>query len=341
MTMSSLGGYYLPAGDAPRSYSDDAPLANKLACEIAPVIEDFVLRHGDELGPHAFSAPAAGAPPPWMHTASQFHALTTALQGLGKGAAAVYVYFSSLPDPDLKLLGIQGRLEAGDASALLDLVKNLAVVAPAFNRASTPLTSMGVDVRGNLPAAHALGRMAVGETSVPGIEGGAASQLASTGSPEFLPYLMVMLESPNAGTRDLALMSFCPLLQDRKLWTPEMPAYCPARAPLNDPAGEQKDIRFWKDWWQDHRTEIGRPSPCPISRCPRDTTSRRRQVGSRSRSLWRSGSSHCSVWPAVTPTIPMTPAVRWCQAPDRVHPIRSHRNSRLPIVTSMNRSARR
>jgi hypothetical protein len=266
--MPSLGGFYLPASDAPRYYGESASLPYKIACEIAPVIEDLVARHGGDLGPHAPQAPVGGAPPQWMQTVTQFNALTMALQRLGKAAAEAYAYFSALPDPKLKLVGIQGRLETGDASALLDLEKNLATLAPALNRGSMPMTSMGIDVRENLPAAHALGRLAVGETSLPGIEGGAASQLASTRSLEFLPYLIVMLGSPNPGTRDLALMSFCPLLRNQRFWTPEMPGYCPSRAPLNDPAAEQKDIRFWNEWWQTHRVEIAKTVTLPNVSAP-------------------------------------------------------------------------
>ena len=99
--------------------------AYKIACEVAPVIEDLVARHGDDLGPHAPQAPVAGAPPAWAQTVMQFNALTMALQGTGKSAAEAYQYFTSMPDPRLKLVGIQGRLETGDASALLDLEKNL------------------------------------------------------------------------------------------------------------------------------------------------------------------------------------------------------------------------
>jgi hypothetical protein len=261
--MPSLGGFYLPAGDAPRYYSENAPLAYKIACEIAPVIEELVARHGDDLVPHAAQMPVAGAPPAWAQTVTQFGALTMALQGLGRAAAEVYAYFSSLPDPRLKLTGIQGRLETGDASALFELEKNLAVIAPALNRSFMPMTSMGIDVRANLPAAHVLGRLAIGETLLPDIEGSAASQLASTRNPEFLPYLIVMLGSPSPGTRDLALMSFCPLLRDQRFWTPEMAGYCPDRVPLNDPAAEQKDTRFWKDWWQTHRVEIAKTVTFP------------------------------------------------------------------------------
>ena len=213
--MTSLGGFYLPAGDAPRYYNESAPLVTSCV-EVAPVIEDLVARHGDDLGPHAPQAPVAGAPPAWAQTLMQFNALTMALQGTGKSAAEAYAYFTSMPDPRLKLVGIQGRLETGDASALLDLEKNLSAIAPALRGGSMmPMTSMGADVRANLPAAHALGRLATGETALPGIEGGAASQLASTRSPEFLPYLMVMLDSPSPSTRGATLMSFCQLLRTR------------------------------------------------------------------------------------------------------------------------------
>jgi hypothetical protein len=92
--------------------------------------------------------------------------------------------------------------------------------------------------------------------------------LASTRNPEFLPYLMVMLESPNAGTRDATLMAFCQLLRDQKFWMAEMAEYCPNHSPLNDAATEQKDIRFWKDWWQAQRVEIAKAFTLPTVLAP-------------------------------------------------------------------------
>lgn len=261
--MPALGGFYLPAGDVPRYYSESAPLPYKIACEIAPVIEDLVARHGDDLEPHAPQALGGGSPPRWAQTLTQFNALTMALQGLGKAATEAYAYFSTAPDPRLKLIGIQVRLETGDASALLDLEKNLAAFGPALNRSFMPMTAMGTDLRANLPAAHALGRLAIGETSLPGIEGSAAPQLASTRNPVFLPYLIVMLGSPNSGTRDITLMSFCQLLRGQRFWTAEMSSYCPNHAPLNDSAAEQEDIRFWKEWWETHRAEIAKTVTLP------------------------------------------------------------------------------
>jgi hypothetical protein len=337
--MSSLGGFYLPAGNAPRYYSESAPLPYKIACEIAPVIEDLVVRHGDDLAPHPPQAPVVGAPPAWAQTVTQFNALTMALQGTGKNAAEAYAYFSSQPDPRLKLVGIQGRMETGDASALLDLETNLTAVAPALKLGFRPMTSMGIDVRANLPAAHALGRLAIGETSLPGIEGGAASQLASTHSPEFLPYLIVMLGSPSPSTRDLALMSFCQLLRDQKFWTAEMLGYCPNRSPLNDPTTEQNDIPSGKSGGRLIALRSRRPSPCPMSPRPRATTSRTIRAGNRLRSRWRSDSCRCSTWPAVTPTITTMPAAHWCKAPDPARTTRSHHNSHPPIAIPTNKSA--
>ena len=289
--MSALGGFYLPAGDAPRYYNESAPLSYKIACEVAPVIEDLVARHGDDLAPHTRQAPVPGAPPAWAQTLTQFNALTMALQGTGKSAAEAYQYFTAMPDARLKLVGIQGRLQTGDATALLDLETNLSAIAPAINSgAMLPLTGMGVDVRANLPAAHALGRLVTGETALPGIEGGAASQLASTRNPEFLPYLVVMLDSPSPSTRDVALMAFCQLLRNQKLWTAEMLDYCPNRAPLNDAAAEQKDMRFWKDWWQTHRVEIAETVTLPTVLAPARYSAAENAGWQRLRRRWRYGS---------------------------------------------------
>ena len=261
--MLSLGGFYLPAGDNPRYYAQNAPLPYKVACEVAPVIEDLVTRHGDDLVPRAYM-PVPGAPPPaWTLTVTQYNALIMALQGTGKSAAEAYAYFTALPDPTLKLIGIQGRLDTGDTTALFDLEKNLAALAPALNRSSMPLTGMGRrhsyeparrsrsrpprhrrDCRARHRRQHRLSVSVDPQPRVSAVPDRHARQS----------------ESRHARRRaDEPL----PLLKDSALWASEMSANCPNSSPLNDVAAEQKDIRFWKQWWESHRDAIAKTVTLP------------------------------------------------------------------------------
>jgi len=101
-----------------------------------------------------------------------------------------------------------GRIGAGDIDAILALEKDLPRLTSAFAAARASQHLMGIDLGKNLPAAHALGRMAVNENTIPGLEFAFAIGVASTHSPEFVPYLIAMLDSPDLSIRDEALMTF-------------------------------------------------------------------------------------------------------------------------------------
>lgn len=264
-----LGGAYLPAGGVPRYYPADAPMSHKVAAELAPAIEEIVTRHGADLTPRPYGTITPGVIPEWARAVGWLNALLMALQGVDSGAKKeVYADFSARPDPFLKGIGISGRLQGGDASALLDLETNLATVYPIFHDGAVRLGGIGVDLRNNLPAARALARLATGETAIPEIEGNAAMQLAGTHSAEFLPYFVVMLASPTPFTRDSVLMAFCPLLRDGPFWKAEMAAHCPNRSPLNDAAAEQAEIQYWTSWWEATRGQIAKTTPLADVRPP-------------------------------------------------------------------------
>ena len=275
--MSPMGGSFLPlaAGipSGPLSYTDAQPLQTKIAREIGAAIEDLVTQHAADLVPHRLEVMAGGPAPAWVGTRTTYQSLTMALESLNQAAAAgVYQYFSTLPDLNLKTLGIFGRLNAGDTSAIFDLEKNLPSVASSFDAWNHMPPLLSLDLRKDLTAAHALARIALSDITVPGLEGGLAFTLARTRSPEMLPYLVVMLSSPESGIRGSALMSFCQLLgpmpAPTALWSPEMAGYCPNGSPLNDRDLEQKDTQFWKQWWESHRDEIARTVTLPTVAAP-------------------------------------------------------------------------
>jgi hypothetical protein len=109
--MGSMGGSFLPlaAGipSGPLSYTDTQPLQTKIAREIGAAIEDLVTQHAADLAPHRLEVIAGGPVPGWVRTGNTYHSLTMALEWLNQEAAAgVYQYFSTLPDLNLKTLGI-------------------------------------------------------------------------------------------------------------------------------------------------------------------------------------------------------------------------------------------
>ena len=277
--MSPMGNSFLPLGASAPSYTDGEPLQTKVAREIAAALEELATEHAADLAPR---------PPErtvWSNPRAQYQSLTMALQAMDQAAAVeAYQSLSMLPDPNLKALGIFGRLQAGDATAVFELERNLATVLSANRALDTFPVSLGrFDLKGNLAAAHALARIALSDTTIPGLAGDLAFTLARTRSPEMLPYLMVMLGSPEPGIRDSALMSFRfllgPMPDPSALWKPEMAGYCPMGSPVNDREIEQKDVQFWTQWWESHREEIAKTVALPTAAVPARYGAPRREPG--------------------------------------------------------------
>jgi hypothetical protein len=277
--MSPMGNSFLPLGASAPSYADGEPLQTKVAREIAAALEELATEHAAALAPR---------PPErtvWSNPRAQYQSLTVALQAIDQAAAIeVYQSLSMLPDPNLKALGIFGRLRAGDAAVIFELERNLATVLSANRALEThPVSLNGLNLRGNLAAAHALARIALSDTTISGLDGELALVLARTRSAEMLPYLMVMLGSPEPGIRDSALMSFGfllgPMPDPSALWEPEMAGYCPMGSPVNDREIEQKDIQFWTQWWESHREEIAKTVALPTAAAPARYGAARREEG--------------------------------------------------------------
>ena len=283
-TMGPMGNSFLPLGTSAPAYADGEPLETKVAREIAAALEDLVTYHAADL-PYRAGPDGHWVSLSWTNPHMQYQSLTMALQSMNQSAiAGVYQSLSALPDPDLKALGIFGRIEAGDASAVFELEKNLPTVVSAYTTLRCfPLLLVRLDLKMDLPAAHALARTALSDTTVASLEGQLAFALARTRSPEMLPYLMVMLGSPEPGIRDSALMSFRfllgPMPDPSALWKPEMAGYCPMGSPVNDREIEQKDIQFWTQWWKSHREEIAKTVALPTAAAPARYGAARREEG--------------------------------------------------------------
>jgi hypothetical protein len=176
-----------------------------------------------------------------------------------KASAAVYLRFLVSADTTLKTLGLQGRVAGGDADAFCDMEQDLPTLARAYCVMPVMLGAMPTDLARNLHAAHCLGRMAVAEVTLPGMEAVASFQLGCTKKPEFLPHLVALLASPDPSTRGAALASFCSVTHP----TPDMSSHCPSAVPMVDPQKEQQDIDFWRNWWAVNREEIGKTVTLP------------------------------------------------------------------------------
>ena len=268
-TSTAFGGFFLEVpGPQPQGnlfYPLDAPLPSKLAREVALCLEDLTSTHAADFAPHAPQAPSNGILAAWVQTRTRFDGLLGVFDSLPRGdLASVYHDFLSSPSVELRLLAYLGRAGSGDLEALNEMEPNLTQFASAYDAPRFTTYLMGIDLAHNAAAAHALGRMALSEITIPGLENAFAARVPTTHNPAFLPYLMVMLASPDPSVRGSSLMSFCNLLgpawigtaKPSPLWRPEMANSCPSRSPVGDAQQEQHDIQFWNQWWAEQRDEI-------------------------------------------------------------------------------------
>jgi hypothetical protein len=186
-------------------------------------------------------------------SASRF--LAQILHSLPTAAARdVYVSLARSPSASVEAVGIAGRLRAGDASALIELDRDL----PQLSTTSA-MNEIGVNIamlklRGQPAAAQALAHLALGEIEIPQLEHFAPMLLVSTGNVEFLPALIAMLHSPSLDVRGGALFAACTLQVPRE---PGLAAHCP-RGLGEAHRGQEENIRFWIEWWQTSRTQDAR-----------------------------------------------------------------------------------
>ena len=237
----SLGGRLLPLppGDLPPSwfYPADAPPERKLACELASALEVL--------------APKTGPAQMLFHEVS---GLLLAIDG--DAPVAVLRRLLESPAPALRAVALAGVLRRGDLDAVFLLERDLANLAPTVEAREISNSLGMLQLDQNTAAIHSLGRAALAETELPGLEGQAASRLGWSKSLEALPYLAVMLESPDSFARAQAAMGLCTLLRPmERLWKADMAPHCPDHAPLR-PDEEAAILPYWKQWWVAERASL-------------------------------------------------------------------------------------
>jgi hypothetical protein len=265
---TALGEYLLLLPENPPSgslaYRPDAPLETKVASELAAGLESIVLTAGDQVNLQWITPTSGGRVARITEPAGRFRALLSSLATLDYTAAGpAYSYLSNSPDANLRAAGLLGRMRGGDDEAALAFEYNAPQLAGTVAILELSQSILPVPWQDRLAAAHALARAALGETELRSLETAVAGRLPSTRRPEFLPYLAVMLESPDSGVRSAAIFGMCSLLRatpppwgspgglrNDSIWE-----HCPQSSP-RDAAEERPYLEFWKQWWASNREAI-------------------------------------------------------------------------------------
>lgn len=269
----SMGGYLVPVSREALVHSPDSSLNTRLSREYAQALQEMAATYQADLAATA-PAPLNGyrLPTSTLHR-NQFEAVAGSLLELPADSLPVLQSLSESSLLPLRVVGLAGRLQRGDATALAEIEKDLPRLAGTREgaRLGSPLSSLAL---ADKPAeAHTLARIALADPSLSGAETALASALGRMHRLEFLPYAMTLLDSPDSFVRDASMMSACEILRDAQpsLWkAAAMQPHCPDHAPLNDTPREQADIQFWKQWWTAQHDGIAKlvalPDPRPPAR---------------------------------------------------------------------------
>ncbi|MGC4048956.1 MAG: hypothetical protein QM757_05465 [Paludibaculum sp.] len=183
----------------------------------------------------------------------------SALQSLAPSSTAgVYQVLAASPLPNLQMIGLAGRLQQNDPSALVALERNFAALARTRYALGVANTLRPELLRADSAAPAILGRLALSETIFPDLERYTAQLLPSTHRIEALPYLMAMFESPRFEQRQTTVRALCELLPSlsegsgdgTSLWNgPAMRSKCLSERPPVDDQEAEEVFAFWRAWW--------------------------------------------------------------------------------------------
>ncbi len=279
MSFRSLGGVFLPVPDAglPAAYfyRADEAIDAKLARELGAALESLAAKEGDRLNPERATLPSGGFSGRVTPAISLFEQLSALLAETEPSAAqAIYRNFSGSPLANLRAVGIAGQLRHGDADAVAALERDVVQLAPTVEAAHFAHQIGTLPLDGDPATLHALARTALSETELPGFEGQVAFRLGWAKRWAAMPYLAVMLASPNQYTRMQAAGAFCAALRPGSgpegelagLWKDEMSGYCPNSFPLRNPAEEPGIVEYWKLWWERTRQDV--PAAAALATAP-------------------------------------------------------------------------
>jgi hypothetical protein len=265
-----------PFGDL--VYPPDASLAAKIAGELGAALEALAEAGDAALSDVQWQSERSGYID-YKLTDEQryFQSILWVLQLLDSGdTLPVFRHLSNSRLLSLHAVGLAYLVDHGDSAAAMAVESEAATLAKPLGLSSIFVSLPGQPTEKDLTAAHALARVALGETELPGLDVSVAFSLGDLHRPEFVPYLGVMLQSPILHTRDAAMSAICSLLRFPKsgspplggLWKPEMEEYCPLEVPIRDLGFEEKSIGFWRQWWASQKEQFESDSSYPHPTAP-------------------------------------------------------------------------
>jgi hypothetical protein len=205
----------------------------------------------------------------------QLYRLADALSRAGDSAfvRALYRRLSTNSDPEIKLIALSWLVWKGDVSALtemaneVDAVPNLKMREFAANAISTLRDASPTTIR-------ALGRIASSSSGI--MQRSAAEPLCQIHTLGTLPFLAVLLDSPDQETRRYAMRGFSYFVDNLPIVTfesipsqswrrPQGPTpyktadtdhYSLTLNPSLDSTREAAYLQFWKSWWAKMKVQL-------------------------------------------------------------------------------------
>jgi hypothetical protein len=277
----TMGGHFLPLPrvrlSADFAYGPEDVADAKLARELGAVLEYMAAETGEGLNQVRRVGASGVISTRQTPVQAAFHDINAVLSLTDAVAARpMYQHFVASGLANLRVVGVAGLLRGGDVSAVGVLERDASLFSPAMEAMSLTHSLAMIDLGKHSKAMHALARVALAEKKIPALESTMAMKLGWSGRWDAMPYLIAMLESPNAGTRGSALMAVCTAARATGAkselagqWKDEMNPFCFNHSPVNDPPREQAAVAFWKSWWADQRTrlrDVALPDVRPPSR---------------------------------------------------------------------------
>ncbi len=248
------------------AYSASDPTGVKLARELGAAVEAMGMRVRGQSREPLHTAQSTRSNP-------DIDTFVDLLAALDYGVTGpVYAALSVSQSSDARVVGLTGRIRNGDVRALSEVEADTATLAESLGARELIHAIGSVNLQRSPELLDVIGRLALSETALPALESHAASQLGFSGRREAIPYLAAMLDSPESGVRQAAVMGLCTLsgMRRRPASGPaagesvqeflqrmrRLQDMCPTMVPFPDPAKESEIADYWRQWSQRTQQEL-------------------------------------------------------------------------------------
>lgn len=240
----------LPPEPIPPQYlaPPGAPWHRAAAHEVRWAMEALAQKQGEKLNPERRVLPSGGVTMASSALQRLFLTAANLLSALPENQTReTYKAMAESAYSNIRMAGLVGLLRAGVPGSALEIERDWTLLAPTME-AGRLFTAASAMARLPVEDRLALARLAISEIAPPFLEQVVASQLGQRGGEGALPYLAVMLESPDVNVRSPAIMSVCNLLRS-SIDEPER--WCPNRGPILDETERREISFFWRARLQD------------------------------------------------------------------------------------------